>query len=118
MTAKALRPIAKLHGVSYAAGSEIPDAVIARMSPQVVKALVNRGDLEVEGMEAAGATAGISQHLGARIDKHNDMLKAGEVAHADNAKRIAALEAAVANLTAGKAVKQTRRQARQETEQE
>lgn len=76
MAAKALRNIEKLGGKSYKAGDAVPDAVIASMSPQVLRSLVENHTLEVSGMEAKGAATGSQAHLAARLDRQADQITA------------------------------------------
>lgn len=98
MAARALRNIDKLAGASYPAGATIPDDVVAKISPQVLRSLVNGAALEVDGMER-GADAGASAHIKARQDQHHERIQKLEAAnvefrasHDDLAKRLATLE--------------------------
>lgn len=98
--AVALRPISKLMGKAYKAGETIPADVIASMTPQAVKALVENGHIEVPGMEA-GTNSGLTQHMKAKIEAQDAQIKklhtSNEVlqqSHDDLAGRVAALEAA------------------------
>lgn len=102
MPATALRPIAKLFGQKYSAGDEIPDDVIAQMSPQSLEALVSNRHIDVPGMEAKGGHGAI-QHVKAKMEKleehHKKLLSSNAVlqqSHDDLAARLTALEAAVA----------------------
>lgn len=73
--AKALRNIDKLAGKSYKSGDEIPDAVISKISPQVLRSLVEARTIEVPGMEAAAASPGGMAHIMARLDKQGEQIK-------------------------------------------
>lgn len=112
----ALRPIDKLFGKAYAAGETIPPDVVARMTPQVVRSLVNKGDISVEGMTADTGSGGMSQHLMARIDKLDDTSKKQAKLIEAQAKEMEAMRAQLAALAAGtgepKADKKSRRAAR------
>ncbi len=89
MTAKALRNIDRLAGKPYKAGDSIPDAVIAQISGQVLRSLVDSRTIEVAGMDAGGG--GGAAHVQARLDRQDD--------------RIKKLEAAVSTLTGNKSAK-------------
>lgn len=104
--ATALRDIPKLMGKPYKTGATIPDAVIAQMTPQSVRALVNNHTIEVAGMEAGGAKGGgANTHLAAKTDQHHDRLKKLEAGKVEDAKTIAALEKRLSALEAGKTEK-------------
>lgn len=119
MSATALRPIHKLFGKSYKVGEEIPDDVIAQMSPQSLQALVSNQHIDVPGMEAKGGTGAI-QHMKAKVEKleehHKKSLSTIAVlqqAKDDLAARVTALEAAIA---AGDGKPKSKREARKTTE--
>ncbi len=90
-SAKALRHIPELCGKAYAPGDPIPAAAIAKITPQVLRVLVDQHSIEVEGMEPSGKGSGGMQHLIARIDRQGEQIKAMETARAEDAKTISAL---------------------------
>ena len=93
MDGKAVRPISKLFGKSYAPGDPIPAEVISKITPQVLRTLVNKGDIEVAGMIADAGGGGVAQHLQARADRADDRIKKLEAANTALEARLAALEA-------------------------
>lgn len=92
MAAKALRNIEKLAGKSYKAGEAISDAVIAKITPQVLRSLVENHTIEVPGMEAKGAGTGGMAHVMARLDQQADLIKKLTAANAAMEKRLDAIE--------------------------
>lgn len=103
--AKALRDIAKLDGISYKAGSTIPDAVIMKISPQVLRSLVESHTIEVPGMESKSGGSGASAHLMARLDKQGEQIKKLEAGRAEDAKNMSALVKRMEALEGKKPVK-------------
>lgn len=100
-------------GGEVAVGDVLTDEQYARLTPQTLKALVNNGALEVEGMASGGET-GMGAHLKAKVDSHHDRLTKAEAtvktlqaSNDDLARRLTALEGGKA------AAKQSRRSSRQ-----
>lgn len=91
MTAKALRKINPLFGQCYEAGAMIPDEVVAKISPQQLRALIDKNLLQVDGMEA-GNGSGVSAHIKARSDQHQDRITKLEAANAALTARLEVLE--------------------------
>lgn len=81
----ALTHIPEFSGKEYKAGEKIPGKVLANVSPQVLKALVDNFKIEIEGMEPSGGGSGAQQHLMARLDQQGETIKKLEA-------RIAVLE--------------------------
>ncbi len=109
----ALRNISKLDGKSFKAGDVIPAESLAKMTPQAQRALVNNHDIEIPGMEA-DAHGSTGQHLRAKLDQQEGVIKAQAATIAtqqasldDLAKRVSDLEAGAA-----KPAPVSRRQAR------
>ncbi len=74
---KALTNIDEFGGKSYKAGDKISGKVLAQVSPQVIKALVDNYKIEIQGMEpSSGGGAGGLAHLTARLDQQADTIKA------------------------------------------
>lgn len=73
---KALTNIPEMDGKAYAAGAKIPAAVIAKITPQVLRSLVDGGKIEVEGMEQSAGGSGGQAHIMARLDQQSDQIKA------------------------------------------
>lgn len=105
MDAKALRNIPKLDGKSYMAGDPIPAAAIAKMTPQVLRTLVDSRSIEVAGMEPSGGGSGGNAHLMARTEKLGEQVKKLEAARAADAKIISALSARLDALEGKKPAK-------------
>lgn len=105
MMAKALRNIDKLAGKSYKAGDAIPEAVIAKITPQVLRSLVETHTIEVPGMESKSNSPGQNAHLMARLDKQSEQIKKLEAGRADDAKNMSALAKRLEALEGKKPVK-------------
>lgn len=72
---KALTNLQEFGGKSYKAGDKIPGKVIATLTPQVLRSLVDGGKIEVEGMEPGSGPSGGQAHIMARLDQQADAIK-------------------------------------------
>ena len=89
------------------AGQKIPGAVIAKLTPQVLKSLVDNYKIEVDGMEpSSGGGAGGMAHLTARLDQQGDQIKGLLAAVKHLTEQVSALGGKPAKKTA-KAIKAT-----------
>jgi hypothetical protein len=94
MQATVKREMHSFLGKPRKAGDVIADEEIAKVSPQTLKALINNGQIEIEGMTPGeGANAGTLQHIRARQDAHDDRLKKAEASNVELRARLEALEA-------------------------
>lgn len=98
--AKALRHIPELCGKAYEPGAPIPAAVIGKISPQVLRVLVDQHAIEVDGMEASGKGAGSMTHVTARLDAHSDRLKGVDKTTGEILKTLSSIEKRLAALEA------------------
>jgi hypothetical protein len=89
---KALTHIPEFGGKAYQAGEKIPGKVLANVSPQVLKALVDNFKIEIEGMEPSTGGSGGIAHLTARLDAQADQIKALVAANKELSGRLSALE--------------------------
>lgn len=89
---KALTNLPEFGGKAYKAGDKIPAAVLAGISPQVLRALVDGGKIEVAGMEQSVGGSGGQAHIMARLDKQDDQIKGLLAANKEMSARLAALE--------------------------
>lgn len=87
---------------------------IGQVTEQSLRALVNSGAVEADGMKAESAAGGVIMHLRAKVERLEELVKKQAGAMADMGLRLAKLEAPAKIATT--AIKKSRREARVPTE--
>lgn len=87
MQATVDRPMDKFLGKPRTRGEVIDADELAKVSPQMLRSLVDSGYLRVDGM-VAGPGSSVEHHLRARVDNLEDRVKRLEAANADLVARL------------------------------